>query len=63
MHENKAKNPFEVGEFNKLFRKHDVLEQFLRIFVFAIEEEKIFMYFTVYRRIGLLHQTLVLQEL
>ena len=54
MYENKAKNAFEVGEFNEFYRKHDVLEQFLRILGAEIEEEKIFVYFTVYRRIVLL---------
>ena len=41
MRENKAKNTFEVGEFNVFFREHDVLEQFLRILGSAIGEEKI----------------------
>ena len=54
MCENKAKNAFQVGEFNKFFREHDVLEQFLRILGVEIEEEKILVYFTVYRRIVLL---------
>ena len=31
------------------FREHDILEQFLRIFRVEIEEEKIFVYFTVNR--------------
>ena len=52
--ENKAKNAFQEGEFSKRFREHDVLEQFLRILGFEIEEEKILVYFTVYRRIVLL---------
>ena len=51
---NKAKNTFQVAEFNEFFREHDVLEQFLRILGVEIEEEKIFVYFTVYRRIVLL---------
>ena len=40
MCENKAKNAFQVGEFNEFFREHDVLEQFLRILGVEIEEEK-----------------------
>ena len=40
--------------FNEFFREHDVLEQFLRILDVEIEEEKIFGYFTNYRRIVLL---------
>ena len=40
--------------FNEFFREHDVLEHFLRILGVEIEGEKIFVYFTVYRRIGLL---------
>ena len=50
MYENKAKNGFQVGEFKEFFfREHDVLEQFLRIFHVEIEEEQIFVYFTVNR--------------
>ena len=51
MCENKVKNAFHVGEFNEIFPEHDVLEQFLRILGIEIEEEKILVYFTVYRRI------------
>ena len=54
MCENEDKNAFQVGEFNEIFREYDVLEQFLRILGVEIEEEKIFVYFTVYRKIVLL---------
>lgn len=43
-----------MGEFNTFFWKHDVLELLLRILVVKIEEDKIFLHFTVYRRIVLL---------
>ena len=46
MCENKAKNAFQVREFNMFFREHGMLEQFLRILGVEIEEEKIFVYFT-----------------
>ena len=44
-------NAFQVGEFNEFLQEHEVLEQFLRILGVEIEEEKIFVHFTVYRRI------------
>ena len=55
--EKKAKNTVEVGKFNEFFRKHGSVEQFVRIFgVAGGEEEKIFIYFTVYRIFVLLHR-------
>ena len=53
--EKKAKNIIEVGESNEFLREHGAVEQFVRILGIAIEEEKILMYFTVYRKIVPLH--------
>ena len=44
-----------VGEFNEYLREHDGVEQFVSISGIAIEEEKTFKYFTVYRKIVLFH--------
>ena len=48
--------PVEVGKFNEFLRKHGSVEQFVRIFGLAGEEEKIFIYFTVYRKFVLLRR-------
>ena len=60
MHGNKAKNTVEVGEFSDFFQEHGAVEQFISILGVAIEDEKIFMYFTVYRKIVLLHRATAL---
>ena len=61
--EKKAKNIVEVGEFNAFLRKHGSVEQFVRILGVPVEEEKIFIYFTVYRKFVLLHRATGLQDL
>ena len=50
-----TKNAVDVGEFNEYLREHDGAEQFVSISGIAIEEEKTFKYFTVYRKIVLFH--------
>ena len=59
MGENIVKNSVEAGEFNEFLQEHGAVEQFVRILGVAIEE-KIFMYFTVYRKIVLLRRAISL---
>ena len=54
MGENIVKNSVEAVEFNEFLQEHGAVEQLVRILGVAIEE-KTFMYFTVYRKIVLLH--------
>ena len=59
MGENIVKNSVEAGEFNEFLQEHGAVKQFVRILGVAIEE-KIFMYFTVYRNIVLLRRDISL---
>ena len=56
--ENEALGVLHKLYLNPLYflRAHGALEEFVLILGVAIEEEKILMYFKVYKKIGLLHR-------